>query len=178
MDEDQQAQQDQHDRQRQRQRQQERTATPADSDTASTLLALTRLVSHWTAHEFQQRVARASDVRLDPTAVRALYVLGREGGTSTPSVIAEETHLSRPSTSKLLARLRDSGMLQRTTSEQDRRSVHVALTPLGQETFDELFGAGISMITAATANWDPVDRDALNRLLPRFISDLLKTPPQ
>ncbi|TDP95724.1 DNA-binding MarR family transcriptional regulator [Leucobacter luti] len=147
-------------------------------DTGAMLLALTRFISHWTSLEFQRSVMLSRSVRLDPTAVRALYILGREGGTATPSAIAEATHLSRPSTSKLLARLADSGLLLRSTQEQDRRSVTVTLTALGQSTFDELFAAGMAMIDAATRDWTPADRGHLNRLLPRFIAALTQTPPQ
>ena len=147
-------------------------------DTAATLIALTRLVSLWSTIDYQQSIAAASHVRLDPSAVRALYVLGREGGTATPSQVAAELRLSRPSTSKILGRLSDAGLMQRAPSTRDRRSVSVSLTPLGESRFAELFGAGISMIDTATAAWDPADRRALNQLLPRLITSLISTPPQ
>lgn len=142
------------------------------------LLALTALVSRWNSHDFQRTVATASGIDLDPTAVRALYFLGKEGGTATPSTVATELHLSRPSTSKLLARLSEAGLLQREVQVRDRRSVSVSLTPLGRTTYEELFDAGLAMIDAATLDWLPADRAALTRLLPRFLNSLTIPPPQ
>lgn len=147
-------------------------APPGSGVSGEILIALTRLVSHWTSQDFQRSVIASRHLDLDPTAVRALYTVGGQGGTATPSAVAEAVHLSRPSTSKLLARLTAAGLIERSASAQDRRSVSVSLTELGQTTFDDLFGAGITMIDRATHDWDPADREALQRLLPRFLSNL------
>lgn len=154
------------------------TGTSESGDPGEILIALTRLVSRWNSQDFQRSVALTSGIELDPTAVRALYAMGGQGGTATPSAVAEAVHLSRPSTSKLLARLTTAGLIQRSVQANDRRSVAVSLTERGQATFDELFGAGIAMVEAATADWEPADREALQRLLPRFLTHLSTPPPR
>ena len=140
------------------------------------LLSLTRLTAHWTSLEYQRRVSQACGVALDAAAVRAVYVLGIRGGSARPSVLAEELNLSRPSTSKLLARLGDAGLVERTRDADDGRSSRIALGERGRTAFSLLFDAGVEMIAEATADWDPADARALSELLPRFVAGLLKTP--
>lgn len=153
------------------------TEIPA-RDAAELLGALTTLVSRWTSHEFQREVAVASTINLDPTAIRALHLLGRAGGTATPSQIATELHLSRPSTSKLLARLSAAELLDRAPQAGDRRSALITLTPRGRAAYQGLHDAGLAMIATATRGWAAADRAALVRLLPRFLTSLTTPPPQ
>ncbi|WP_427870844.1 MarR family winged helix-turn-helix transcriptional regulator [Leucobacter luti] len=140
------------------------------------LLSLTRLTAHWTSLDYQRRVSDACGVTLDTAAVRAVYVLGIRGGSARPSVLAEELNLSRPSTSKLLARLSDAGLVERTRDEDDGRSTRIALGERGRAAFERLFDAGVVMIAQATADWDPADARALSELLPRFVAGLLQNP--
>lgn len=151
---------------------------PSTRETGEVLLALTRLISHWSSQEMQRSVVGASGITLDPVAVRALYLLGIAQGETTPSKLADDLHLSRPSASKLIARLESVDLLARNATTHDRRSVSIGLSPRGQEIFEKLFGAGVAMITAATLDWDPEDLRTFTALLPRFVSGLLATPPQ
>lgn len=141
------------------------------------LLAIVRLISRWTSQEFQQQVIGACGIPLDSTASRAIYLLGIAGGSVTPSRIAADMHLSRPSTSKLLTRLSDARLLQRSPGPGDRRSVTIDLTELGQATFDQLFAAGLTMISGSTQSWSAAERRALAALLPRFVDGLLADDP-
>ncbi|WP_125099051.1 MarR family winged helix-turn-helix transcriptional regulator [Leucobacter chromiireducens] len=154
------------------------TPIPSTGDTGAVLLALTRLISHWSSPEMQRGVTAAAGISLDPVAVRALYLLGIAAGDTTPSALASDLRLSRPSTSKLITRMEAQGLLARSATPRDRRSVRISLSAQGQEIFAELFRAGVAMITAATLEWDPRDRQALTALLPRFAAGLLTTPPQ
>lgn len=95
----------------------------------------------------------------------------------TPSQIAADMHLSRPSTSKLLTRLSDAGLLQRSPGAKDRRSVTIDLTALGAATFDQLFATGLAMISASTQSWSAAERRSLAALLPRFVDGLLADDP-
>lgn len=149
-------------------------AHPSDPALAETLLlSLTRLVSRWSSLDLQRRVAEACDVSLDPVAVRALYALGISGDAVSPSSIADELHLTRPSTSKLLARLEALELITRDRDAADGRSIVVSLTPQGSETFRRLFAAGIDMMRDATDGWHPDEARMLGALLERFIGGLL-----
>lgn len=140
---------------------------------AAVLLALTRLMSRWSSLDLQRKITAESNVTLDPTAVQALYLLGIHGGAATPSVISDEMHLSRPSTSKMISRLTQADLVTRTPHPTDRRSAVISFTPSGQSTFDALFAAGISMLTSASRDWDDNELHELTRLLTRFVDDFV-----
>lgn len=148
-------------------------------DHTATLLALTRLMSRWSSLDLQRQISAGQGLNLDPTAVRAIYTLGITGGQSTPGQIASDLHLSRPSASKLIARLIRSDILVRTKDPDDGRSAQLKLTATGQAAFERLFAAGIDMITSATASWSPEDMRQLTLLLPRFVGGLIadEAPP-
>lgn len=141
------------------------------------LSSLTRLMSRWSSLEFQRRITAECGVHLDPVAVRALYVLGVEGGAARPSTIADELHLSRPSTSKLLARMNDAGLIVRVRDAVDGRSAAISLSATGRDTYRRLVDAGVDMVGSATADWDPADTRRLAELLTRFVGAPAATTP-
>lgn len=149
----------------------------ADPPQAALLSELTRLMSRWSSLEFQRRITAESGIALDPVAVRAVYLLGVAGGTTRPSTLADELHLSRPSTSKLIARMAEAGLLERRRGTADRRSATIALTASGEDAYRRLFSAGVEMVDSATADWDPADVLALRALLHRFVGGLLRPDP-
>lgn len=136
------------------------------------LTSLTSLMSRWSSLELQRRITRECGITLDPVAVSALYTLGLTGGIARPSTLADALHLSRPSTSKLIARMSEAGLLSRDADTDDRRVVHVKLTPLGQQIFRLLIDAGVSMVADATRAWQEDDVRELSRLMQRFLSDM------
>lgn len=143
---------------------------------ASTLRALTRLMSQWSSLEYQRRITADSGVCLDPVAVRAVYTLGIAGAPVRPSSIADELHLTRPSTSKLIARLISAGLIEKTPDAEDGRAALVGLTAHGSEVFEQLFAAGLDMLEAATSTWDRAEVQDLSVLLTRFTDGLLAAP--
>ena len=154
------------------------TEVPNATETHAVLLgSLTRLMSRWSSLEFQRRITAECGVRLDPVAVRALYVLGVEGGAARPSTIADELHLSRPSTSKLLARMGDAGLIERARDTADGRSASISLSASGRDTYRRLVDAGIDIVGSATADWDPADTRRLAELLSRFVEAPAPTKP-
>lgn len=142
----------------------------------TTLRALTRLMSQWSSLEYQRQITAESGVSLDPVAVRAVYALGIAEGPARPSVIADELYLTRPSTSKLIARLAEAGLVERTPAADDGRSVLIALTTQGREVFSQLFSSGVAMLGAATSTWDRGEVRELAALLTRFTDGLLAEP--
>lgn len=148
--------------------------TPAHQ--AEVLSALTRLMSRWTSLDYQRRITAGSGIDRDTATVRALYSLGVKGGTARPSAIADELHLTRPSTSKLIARMAAAGLVERTPDPSDRRSALVALTDAGAATYDRLFGAGIDLITDATTGWSAEELRQFTELLTRFVGGATGSP--
>lgn len=136
------------------------------------LSTMTGLISRWSSLELQRRITAECGITLDPVAVAALYTLGLSGGTSRPSSLADTLHLSRPSTSKLIARMHDAELLTRTTDPGDRRAITVTLTPMGQQMFRLLIDAGVSMVADATRTWHADEVSTLTRLMQRFLTDI------
>lgn len=140
------------------------------------LHALTSLMAQWSSRDFQRRITAQSGVALDPTGVRALYVLGIAGGSARPSDLADELHLTRPSASKLITRLTAAGLLGRTRDTADGRAARIALSAEGQRTYEQLVASGIDLLSAATEGWEEADVRALSALLVRFTDGLLRGP--
>lgn len=62
-----------------------------------------------------------------------LQAASRLGVASSTGVLARAVHLSGPTVTGILDRLARSGLVERTRSGQDRRSVTITVTPLGEE---------------------------------------------
>jgi DNA-binding MarR family transcriptional regulator len=77
-----------------------------------------------------RRLRQAAGSDLSPSQTAALAVIEREGPL-TPSEIAARERIQRPSVTRLLARLAESGLVERTSDPADRRSSLVTITPLG-----------------------------------------------
>ncbi|GAA1488205.1 MarR family winged helix-turn-helix transcriptional regulator [Brachybacterium sacelli] len=142
----------------------------------STLRALTGLMSQWSSLDFQRRITAQCGLTLDPVAVRALYGLGIAGGSARPRDLADELHLTRPSTSKLIARLAAAGLVERTSDAEDGRGAHIVLSADGHRTYEQLVDAGIGLLAEATGGWDEAEVRALSELLTRFTEGLQSGP--
>lgn len=110
---------------------------------------------------------------LDDAKVRAIYVLGLRGGAARPSELAAELRMTRPTTSKLLARLRADGLLDKRADPADGRATQVELTGLGASVFTQLVDAGHDMVRRALGGWSDTDIEALSSLLSRFVDGLM-----
>jgi DNA-binding MarR family transcriptional regulator len=98
--------------------------TSADPELATRL----RLVLARSARRLRQ--AAGSD--LSPTQTAALAVIERDGPL-TPSEVALRERIQRPSATRVLARLEESGLISRAADPADRRSALVSITPLGSD---------------------------------------------
>lgn len=91
-----------------------------------------------------RRISRAVDVHSKRLAkssglsVPQLLVMRavRRHGAVPIHVLAKEVWLSQATVSTIIDRLEDNGYLRRERSREDRRVVHVALTPAGEEKLD------------------------------------------
>jgi DNA-binding MarR family transcriptional regulator len=87
-----------------------------------------RLVIARTARRLRQE---AGD-ELSPSQGAALATIGRHGPI-TPSELAVRERIQRPTATRVIARLEETGLVDRTQDPVDRRSFVVALTPAGRE---------------------------------------------
>jgi DNA-binding MarR family transcriptional regulator len=78
------------------------------------------------------RWIRASSARLSLVSLQVLMQLSHEGPTPM-SVIAEALDVSGASTTGIIDRMEERGLVERTRDEGDRRVVNVALTDAGRQ---------------------------------------------
>ncbi|PRA81236.1 MarR family winged helix-turn-helix transcriptional regulator [Microbacterium sp. MYb66] len=143
-------------------------------DIAAIHVALVRVVSEWSESELQRQVADAVDVALDPTAIRALYLLGMNEGALGFGELAEHAAMSRPTTSKLVSRMAAQGVVDPVRSG---RTVQVQLTDAGTQAYTRLVSAGHRMVDDALHGWAPEEIAQFRRQLTRFVFALSGTAP-
>jgi len=98
------------------------------SETAARLrLAITR-----TARRLRQEALRAEpETELSPTLTAALATV-QAHGPLTPSELAERERVQRPTATRVVGRLAELGLAERTADPADGRSALVSVTPAGQ----------------------------------------------
>lgn len=147
------------------------THTP---EVADIHVALVRVVAEWSQSDLQRHVAEAVDVELDPTALRALYLLGMNGGAMGSGDLARHSSMSRPTTSKLVARMAAQGVVDPVRSG---RTVEVQLTAAGTRAYDRLVAAGHGMVGDALTGWTAQEVATFRHQLTRFVAGLSGTDP-
>ena len=95
-----------------------------------------------------------------------LHVLAtlHEHGEMTVGALAEALSISAPSASSLADRLVERALVSRERSEDDRRTVRLALSPTGQRFTDQMHGLGAEQFRRVLARLDDADLDELARL--------------
>jgi DNA-binding MarR family transcriptional regulator len=79
-----------------------------------------------------RRLRQEAGEDLSPSQSAALATIDRHGPL-TPSELADRERVKRPTATRVLARLAEAGLVDRTRDPQDGRSSLVALTPAGRE---------------------------------------------
>ena len=80
--------------------------------------------------------AQRADTSLTLSQLSALATLERHGSL-TPGELAAHEKVQPPSMTRLVARLEEAALVLRTPHPTDRRQVHLALSPAGQELLRE-----------------------------------------
>ena len=79
-----------------------------------------------------RRLRQEAGEELSPSQAAALATIDRHGPL-TPSELAVRERIQRPTATRLIARLEETGFVDRTPDPADRRSCVVSLTPAGSE---------------------------------------------
>jgi DNA-binding MarR family transcriptional regulator len=79
-----------------------------------------------------RRLRQEAGEELSPSQTAALATIDRHGPL-TPSELATREGIQRPTVTRIVSRLEEGGLVQRTRDPQDGRSALVALTPEGRE---------------------------------------------
>jgi DNA-binding MarR family transcriptional regulator len=109
-----------------------------------------------------RRMRQEAGSDLSPSLTAALSTVERHGPL-TPSELAKRERIQRPTATRVLSRLEEEGLIQRTADLYDRRSSLVAVTPKGSELLDELRTRKTAFLAARLETLEPEERVALER---------------
>jgi DNA-binding MarR family transcriptional regulator len=120
-----------------------------------------------------RRLRQESSQGLSPSLTSALATVDTHGPL-TPSELAKRERIQRPTATRLVGRLEELGVLQRTPDPQDRRSSLLSVTPEGHALMEELRQRKTAYLAARLERLDPDERAALDRaagILERLLED-------
>jgi DNA-binding MarR family transcriptional regulator len=103
--------------------------------------------------------------RLSAGAPHVLAVLDGEGGSLSPTVIADRLIITTASMTSLLDTLQRRGLVQRTPDVKDRRRVVVTITAEGSRVIRRLLPEMLALQAEVATGLSPPDRTELVRLL-------------
>ena len=96
----------------------------------------------------------------------SLFVAVAKHGPLPVGRVAELEHVKPPTASKIIAKLDDRGLVQRTADPDDRRCALIEVSAAGREYIDEVRAAGRSWLAGQLAELDDADLATLNVALP------------
>jgi DNA-binding MarR family transcriptional regulator len=109
-----------------------------------------------------RRMRQEAGAELSPTQGAALGTIDRHGPL-TPSELALRERIQRPTATRVLARLEESGLIARTADPSDRRSSLVAITEPGHALLDSVRDRKDAYLAQRLDQLSPEDLAALDR---------------
>lgn len=131
-----------------------------------------RSVGYWIKHAFQS-MQRSLEIRmqdLDLTGYQwgPLWLIWR-GSADTVAGCAREAGIDAGAMTRMLDRLEAKGLVVRERSTQDRRVVHVSLTPHGAEISARIPHIVADVLNQHTSGFSAAEAEQLVDLLRRFV---------
>jgi DNA-binding MarR family transcriptional regulator len=99
---------------------------------------------------------------LSPSLTAALSTIELHGPL-TPSELATRERIQRPTVTRVVARLEQDGLIERTADLYDRRSSLVAVTAKGSELLNELRTRKTAFLAARLEGLTPDERATLEK---------------
>jgi DNA-binding MarR family transcriptional regulator len=109
-----------------------------------------------------RRLRQEAGGELSPSLTAALSTVELHGPL-TPSELAKRERIQRPTATRVLARLEEEGLIQRTADLYDRRSSLVAVTKDGAALLDELRTRKTAFLAERLETLEPDERATLER---------------
>ena len=109
-----------------------------------------------------RRLRQEAGSDLSPSLTAALSTVERHG-PMTPSELAARERIQRPTATRVLARLAEEGLVQRTPEPHDGRSSLVAATPAAHALLAELRTRKTAFLAERLERLDPEERAVLDR---------------
>src|SRR3954471_586211 len=109
-----------------------------------------------------RRMRQQAGGDLSPTPGAALNTIACHGPL-TPSELAVRERIQRPTATRVLARLEEAGLIERTADPSDRRSALVSATPPGHELLGAVRDRKDAYLARTLDRLSPEDLAALNQ---------------
>jgi DNA-binding MarR family transcriptional regulator len=109
-----------------------------------------------------RRLRQEAGSGLSPSLTAALATVERHGPL-TPSELATRERIQRPTVTRVLARLEEQGLIERTADLYDRRSSLVAITKGGRAFLDEQRTRKTAFLAERLETLTPDERVTLER---------------
>jgi DNA-binding MarR family transcriptional regulator len=109
-----------------------------------------------------RRLRQEAGTELSPSLTAALSTIERHGPL-TPSELASRERIQRPTVTRVVARLEEAGLIERTADLYDRRSSLLAATPAGRALLDELRTRKTAFLAERLDTLEPEERATLER---------------
>jgi DNA-binding MarR family transcriptional regulator len=109
-----------------------------------------------------RRMRQQAGAELSPTQGAALATIDCHGPL-TPSELAARERIQRPTATRVLARLEEAGLVQRTLDPADRRSSLVSTTAAGHELLDSVRDRKDAYLAQRLDRLSPEDLAAVER---------------
>lgn len=150
-----------------------RSRQASDFPYRSELLAnLSALILLWDSPAFQGEVLAKSGESIDQQSHATLRHL-LAWGPMRPTALAEVLATGASHISKIVRRLEESRLVERTTDPSDGRATLIRLTPQGEESARGVYALGDRMIAEVLEGWSAADIRTYTRLTERFVSDAI-----
>ncbi|MGH7723630.1 MAG: MarR family winged helix-turn-helix transcriptional regulator [Candidatus Dormibacteria bacterium] len=131
------------------------------------LAAAVDTVQAWIDRRQRAMLAQLHSCTQSPAQLHVLGVL-HEAGPITVSQLAARLAISAPSTSAMVDRMVDTGLVARARSEEDRRSVSVWVTPAGDAALQAAIGGRRGMLERVLGQLDAGELADTIRVLKRL----------
>jgi DNA-binding MarR family transcriptional regulator len=109
-----------------------------------------------------RRMRQEAGGELSPSLTAALSTVELHGPL-TPSELAARERIQRPTATRVLARLEDEGLIERTADLYDRRSSLLAVTDKGRALLTELKTRKTAFLAARLEGLEPHERETLDK---------------
>ena len=109
-----------------------------------------------------RRLRQEAGSDLSPSLTAALSTVERHG-PMTPSELAARERIQRPTAMRVIARLAEEGLVERTPDPHDGRSSLVAATPAARDLLAELRTRKTAFLAERLERLDPEERAVLDR---------------
>lgn len=150
-----------------------RARRPSDFPYRSELLAnLSALILLWDSPALQGQILARTGESLDQPSHQTLRHL-LAWGSMRPTALANVLNTGASHVSKILRRLEDDGLIERTADATDRRATLVSLTPSGEAAARSVYALGDRMISEVLDGWSAPDVRNYTALTKRFVADAL-----